>query len=99
MQIFALSDMLNIFLAFSQATFNFFMAFLSCLILSSSKSRFFLRTISTKALSKSSPPKFVSPPVPNTSKLVLLSCSFFCKDNIDTSKVPPPKSNTKILLS
>ena len=57
-----------------------------------------LSTISTNILSKSSPPKLVSPEVPNTSKLVDLSFSFLSKDNIDTSNVPPPKSNTNIFL-
>ena len=97
--ILALSDILKIFLVFSQATFNFFRAFLSALILSASALfSIFLRTISTKALSKSSPPRFVSPAVPKTSKLVELSFSSFFKDKIDTSKVPPPKSNINILL-
>jgi len=45
----------------------------------------------TKTLSKSSPPKFVSPDVDNTSKIPSPT------SKIETSKVPPPKSKTKIV--
>ena len=90
--------MLNIFLAFSQATFNAFIAFLSFLIfLAFSASSILLKTISTNSLSKSSPPKFVSPAVAKTSNLVEFVFLSFCKERIETSNVPPPKSNIKIL--
>jgi len=45
----------------------------------------------TKALSKSSPPKLVSPAVDNTSKIPSPT------SKTETSNVPPPKSKTKIV--
>ena len=45
----------------------------------------------TKTLSKSSPPKFVSPAVERTSKIPSPT------SKIETSNVPPPKSKTKIV--
>ena len=89
-------DILKIFLIFSQATFNLFKAFLSCLISFSFSFLFFKKKL-TNTLSKSSPPNCVSPDVPKTLKLNLFWLSIsFVKAKIDTSKVPPPKSKTKI---
>jgi len=46
---------------------------------------------STRTLSKSSPPKFVSPAVAKTSKIPSPT------SNNETSNVPPPRSKTKIV--
>ena len=92
------SFMLNIFLAFSQAIFILLIASLfSFTLFTSIKFSVLLKTTSTNLLSKSSPPKLLSPEVPNTSKFIELSISF-SKCNIDISNVPPPKSNTSIFL-
>ena len=83
-------------MAFSHWTFNLRLIFLSFLISVSSTPytlQNFLIQILTNLLSKSSPPKCVSPSV----AMALKSLLFF-RDNIDTSKVPPPKSNTIIFL-
>jgi len=45
----------------------------------------------TKALSKSSPPRFVSPAVDKTSKIPSPT------SKTETSNVPPPRSKTKIV--
>ena len=76
----------------SQATFNLLLA-LSWLLISipfsclNSSIQYL-----TNWLSKSSPPKWVLPLVAKTLKVL---CSNF---KIETSKVPPPKSKTKIFL-
>ena len=78
--------------AFSAASFNLCKASLSDF---KSMPLSFLNSeikYSTTALSKSSPPKNVSPFVDLTSKTPSPSSS------IDTSKVPPPKSYTAIFL-
>ena len=80
-------------LAFSQTTFNLLKAFwfllisISLWLLNSSIQNF------NKALSKSSPPKWVSPLVDLTSN------NWPSKLKTETSKVPPPKSKTRIFLS
>ena len=77
---------LKSFLAFSAASFKRCIAIGSCL---KSIAFSFLKESaiqSTKTLSKSSPPKCVSPFVDNTSNVPS------AKSRILTSKVPPPKS-------
>ena len=88
---------------FSQAILSLFIAFLSfviCSIISSLFSQKSLRTNLTNSLSKSSPPKNLSPLVDKTSKsfseFVSLLLIIF---KIVTSNVPPPKSNTNIFPS
>ena len=81
------------FLAFSAASFKRCIAILSCdksiplsRLNSATKNSIIL-------LSKSSPPKWLSPDVDNTSNTPSPN------SKIDTSNVPPPKSNTKIFSS
>mmetsp|Transcript_878 Transcript_878/g.2740 ORF Transcript_878/g.2740 Transcript_878/m.2740 type:complete len:319 (-) Transcript_878:1158-2114(-) len=79
----------NSLLAFSHAVLNLRLD-LSSLKMESAFGYVFW-TCAIKDSSKSSPPKWVSPAVANTSKTPS------CKCNKETSKVPPPKSKTKIV--
>ena len=80
------------FLIFSHSLFNLLIAFWFLEISFPVSSLNSLIQCSTKALSKSSPPKCISPQVDFTSKIVP---SIW---RIVTSKVPPPKSNIKTFL-
>mmetsp|Transcript_3680 Transcript_3680/g.11336 ORF Transcript_3680/g.11336 Transcript_3680/m.11336 type:complete len:252 (-) Transcript_3680:1181-1936(-) len=79
----------NSLLAFSHAVLNLRLDLSSLKMVSAFGYVFW--TCAIKDSSKSSPPKCVSPAVDNTSKTPS------CKCNSETSKVPPPKSKTKMV--
>ena len=91
----------KILLALSHAIFNLFLAFKSSLFLlfMSILNSFLNDCIQylTKISSKSSPPRSVFPLCPNISS-VGFSSSFIIFKQV-TSRVPPPKSKTKIFFS
>ena len=81
----------NSIFAFSAASVNRCKAWISSVKLIPSFSLKSFTNQSTNTLSKSSPPKLVSPAVDNTSKIPSPT------SKIETSNVPPPKSKTRIV--
>ncbi len=84
-------------LAFSAASLTLFIAMRSAVTSIPDSDLKLPDMKSIKALSMSFPPRAVSPLVDKTSKVAWLSTSE--KSIMVTSKVPPPKSNTKIFWS